>query len=284
MSRHLALAFILSSLVAQSMAQRVVHAFSVSDDSGRRSVLIPSLHVPASGIAQPLPGVLQDEKSFLVIEHLGKSSLDTSEGESMAPWAKKMTSVQQRTYFTRARCAGLEEHQAERMLRRASVQVANQLAYTSCAASRQPSRDNILMTAAKVRGKPIVPLEDDQWVEGQRRKVPPFAQEQAFFWILDRDVDSVLRPVVEAFNAGDFDAVLSLTAASWGSPENAQAMSGPMISARNVQWMQTLPPLLAKGGAVIDVGAAHIPGPEGLLALLQAKGYRVDPITLPAAP
>ena len=35
-------------------------------------------------------------------------------------------------------------------------------------------------------------------------------------------------------------------------------------------------PLLKKGGAFIAIGAAHLPGKEGLLSLFETEGYRVD--------
>ncbi|WP_429538012.1 TraB/GumN family protein [Paraburkholderia youngii] len=44
----------------------------------------------------------------------------------------------------------------------------------------------------------------------------------------------------------------------------------------------TLPPLLDEGGAFVLVGVGHLPGRDGLIELLRARGYTVTPVTLPA--
>lgn len=194
-----------------------------------------------------------------------------------------MTPAERRTYDNRARCAGRTPAEAEAALYRSSVQVANMYAYASCAMAGRPSRDVVLAVAALERGVPLVALEDDEWVEQQRLKIPARVQEEAFRWILDRDVDAVLQPIVQAFNSGDFDTVARLWAASYGSPQNARIAYQPMVVERNLQWMTVLPPLLDEGGSIIDVGAMHIPGPQGLVAMLRERGYQVEPISLPAS-
>jgi len=46
--------------------------------------------------------------------------------------------------------------------------------------------------------------------------------------------------------------------------------------------METLPSLLNAGGAVIEVGALHVSGPDGLVEQLRSRGYRVERRTVPA--
>ena len=280
----LVLATLAAAQVSSFGAEPVLHVFLISDGDGHRSLLIPSIHVPAFGIAQPSSSMVT-AASRLVIEHAGTgtSASDTEGGTRLAPWAVAMTAAQRRTYDDRARCAGRTPEEAEAALHRPSVQVANMYAYASCAMAGRPSRDVVLAVAALQRGVPLVALEDDVWVEQQRLKIPARVQEEAFRWILDRDVDAVLQPMVQAFNSGDFDAVARLWAASYGSPQNARIAYVPMVIERNLQWMTVLPQLLDEGGSIIDVGAMHIPGPQGLVALLRARGYQVEPITLPAS-
>ncbi|QWF63018.1 TraB/GumN family protein (plasmid) [Ralstonia solanacearum] len=55
-----------------------------------------------------------------------------------------------------------------------------------------------------------------------------------------------------------------------------------MVHDRNLAWMPGLRQALDAGGAVIAVGAAHLPGPDGLVALLRADGYRIDETTVPS--
>jgi len=218
------------------------------------------------------------------VEHHASGGLGEGAGDAQAPWARALSFAQRTAYAKRANCAGATTDQAEAALRRPSVQVANQYAYTSCTVAFRPSRDALLMAAARTLRKRIDTLEDDRWVEGQRRRVPGAAQEEALRWILDRNVDDVLRPVVQAFNEGNFDAVARLTAESWGSESNAHAMYEPMVAERSARWMETLPALLREGGAVIEVGALHVTGPSGLVEQLRAREYRVESTTVPAMP
>ena len=51
-----------------------------------------------------------------------------------------------------------------------------------------------------------------------------------------------------------------------------------MITARNHHMADRAEKTLDTGGAFMAVGALHLPGPEGLVALLRAKGFTVTPV------
>ncbi|MGZ2744866.1 TraB/GumN family protein [Burkholderia stagnalis] len=55
-----------------------------------------------------------------------------------------------------------------------------------------------------------------------------------------------------------------------------------MVRERNAQWLKTLPDLLQRGGTFVLVGVAHLPGPDGLVAGLRARGFSIESIELPA--
>lgn len=57
--------------------------------------------------------------------------------------------------------------------------------------------------------------------------------------------------------------------------EGYAAFEEAMVKARNRTMMERAVPILAEGGAFIAVGALHLPGPQGLVALLRRAGYRV---------
>lgn len=54
-----------------------------------------------------------------------------------------------------------------------------------------------------------------------------------------------------------------------------------LLGARNERWMPLLERLTAKGDGFVAVGAGHLPGKDGLVALLRERGYRVTRV--PAA-
>jgi uncharacterized protein len=68
-------------------------------------------------------------------------------------------------------------------------------------------------------------------------------------------------------------------------PEEARrierAAEDYILVERNVFFVQSARPLLDRGGAVLAVGAAHLPGELGMVEMLRAKGYQVERVTLP---
>ena len=51
-----------------------------------------------------------------------------------------------------------------------------------------------------------------------------------------------------------------------------------LIDERNIRMRDRALPLLAKGGAFLAVGALHLPGDKGLVALFREAGYTVTPV------
>lgn len=67
------------------------------------------------------------------------------------------------------------------------------------------------------------------------------------------------------------------------TPESADAefarMEETLILGRNRAWIPVIETALARGPAVVAVGALHLPGQDGVLALLERRGFRVEPLT-----
>lgn len=51
-----------------------------------------------------------------------------------------------------------------------------------------------------------------------------------------------------------------------------------LVIERNKSWAKMIPPLVADKSAFIAVGAGHLPGESGLIALLKDQGYAVNPV------
>ena len=56
-------------------------------------------------------------------------------------------------------------------------------------------------------------------------------------------------------------------------------MDEELVFARNRDWIPKLEEIFAKGGAFVAVGADHLSGPRGVVALLEARGYTITRIT-----
>ncbi|HCS21657.1 MAG TPA: hypothetical protein DIW47_14050 [Bacteroidetes bacterium] len=58
----------------------------------------------------------------------------------------------------------------------------------------------------------------------------------------------------------------------------AYDMEGLFITTRNQNWVEKMPGMMNKNPCFFAVGAAHLPGKNGVIALLRAAGYQVRPI------
>ncbi len=85
------------------------------------------------------------------------------------------------------------------------------------------------------------------------------------------EVDSLLS----AYRAQDLDKIERLTI------QEESGLAGNLdllLYGRNRQWVSQLDTILREGPALIAVGAAHLPGDQGVLRLLEKKGYKLRPL------
>lgn len=71
---------------------------------------------------------------------------------------------------------------------------------------------------------------------------------------------------------------LALAAQSGISPSVFDGFKKSLLVDRNARMRDAALPLLEKGDAFIAVGALHLPGPTGIVALLRQSGYTVTPV------
>ena len=60
-----------------------------------------------------------------------------------------------------------------------------------------------------------------------------------------------------------------------GGDADGRRFKEVFLDARNRIMVERMIPLLERGKAFVAVGALHMPGEEGILALLEQRGYRV---------
>lgn len=254
--------------------------------NGEQSVLIGSMHVPVEGLREPAPSIFIGARHY-VIEHTGPSSLpndDVSGFGVRTDWAKSLSDREVRIYLRRAKCAGVQENFAREQLKLPTPHEANMLAYAICPPPRHTSdRDSYMQSIAppSLAARPDA-LEDPDWVEQQRRKVPIDSDAAGFRWALEHDPKTVLEQARNALNDGDYEALRKQVLESFGSPQASADYGRFMLDGRNAAWIPNLRRLFDDGQAVVVVGAMHIPGPTGLISLLRKNGYKVEQIEWPA--
>ncbi len=83
-----------------------------------------------------------------------------------------------------------------------------------------------------------------------------------------------MTKLVEAWRAGDAAAVERIVLKDL---EQEAQLYQRLLVERNKNWLPKLEALFArKGAAFVVVGSAHLVGPDGLVAMLKAKGYAVE--------
>jgi uncharacterized protein YbaP (TraB family) len=86
--------------------------------------------------------------------------------------------------------------------------------------------------------------------------------------------ESLIKREMEAWRSGDADTIARLS--QLGS-EDFPAFRERMIDARNRNWIPKIERDVRSGHVYFVVaGAAHMGGPNGVLALLRGRGYQIE--------
>ncbi|ALI99081.1 TraB/GumN family protein [Rufibacter tibetensis] len=62
------------------------------------------------------------------------------------------------------------------------------------------------------------------------------------------------------------------------SQEDAQKSNSLLLDERNHKWLAPMVDMMKNSPSFVAVGAAHLAGEEGLIQLLRAQGYKVEPV------
>jgi uncharacterized protein len=89
--------------------------------------------------------------------------------------------------------------------------------------------------------------------------------------------EEIYEQMLEAYLSGDILAFLDMTLETFRGEDEALAevFMDEILYRRNRLFVTRLNRHLSDGNALIAVGAAHIPGRDGVLDLLEAQGYRI---------
>jgi uncharacterized protein YbaP (TraB family) len=149
-------------------------------------------------------------------------------------------------------------------------------------ATGAPILDNILRQHAEERGIAVY------GIESVAEQLALFADYSAADQLALLDLTLELQPQAEtkydefrvAWLAGDLNELydLAMDMPATDSPELVDEFMGRLLQDRNHRMAERITGLLEQGNALIAVGALHLPGEEGVLALLEAQGHLVSPV------
>lgn len=136
--------------------------------------------------------------------------------------------------------------------------------------------DKYFFDKAQLENKTVIGLETAESQIERFDRMPESLQEQLLRSSLEEveTQNRELTTIVSAWQRGDA-AALEKTLLSGFAKYPAAYRS--LIVERNHNWMPQIEKCLARTApCLVVVGAAHLVGPDGLLALLRKKGYRIE--------
>jgi uncharacterized protein YbaP (TraB family) len=129
---------------------------------------------------------------------------------------------------------------------------------------------------AQTEGKAVQGLETTEY-QISRFDGMAMTQQDRFLAESLNDLDAEkasVQKIADAWKAGDLPTLERLVLQD---VKDDQFMYQRLLVERNRNWLPKIEALFARRGrAFIVVGAAHLVGPDGLIAMLKAKGARVD--------
>lgn len=98
-------------------------------------------------------------------------------------------------------------------------------------------------------------------------------------------VAEVQQEMVDIYLGGSLQALQALSDAQFGELGEPvrRYFVGEGIEARNRRMLESLRALLAESRVFVATGALHLPGESGLIALLRAEGFELEPLSSPFA-
>ncbi|MFN7102065.1 MAG: TraB/GumN family protein, partial [Pseudorhizobium sp.] len=186
--------------------------------------------------------------------------------------------------------AGLEERglSLSSVSRMKPWMLAAFVASSACETARKAENavflDKKIALDAVAAGKPVKGLETLQEQLEAMTKLPIDFHLEALVETVklgDR-MDDVVETMTQLYLTGEtgmtIPALRALTPSSSDDDESAYAaFESAIISDRNMRMAERAAPILAEGSVFMAVGALHLPGDGGLVALLRQQGFTVTP-------
>lgn len=142
----------------------------------------------------------------------------------------------------------------------------------------QAQLDQTLQAMAKAAGKSVGGLETFEYQLGVLYDTPISEQANSLMDIVRDDEKAVKEAsdLAQAYLEFDLSAVEKIL---YDNPEMTPEKLEKLLLVRNRAWAEKLPAIMDERPVVVVVGCGHLPGKEGIIALLTAKGYSVTPVT-----
>lgn len=168
--------------------------------------------------------------------------------------------------------------------------IAAMVSLPPCEAARKAAGEEILDLAlarrAEADGKEVLGLETmkDQLEAMARLPMEFHVQGLVDTLKLGSRMNDVVETMTLIYISGKpgmfWPFIRAVLPGSGAAEAGIAAFEESLITARNRKMAASAEPILAKGGAFVAVGALHLPGEEGLVALLRGRGFTLEPVAI----
>ena len=134
-----------------------------------------------------------------------------------------------------------------------------------------------LMEAAKSNDQEILGLEGVSEQIDLLNSLPADSVVKEVMAVVDgkSETSDAFSKLVAAYKTQDLTELDRLMSSEGGM---AGAERGPLLDDRNTRWIPRMEKKMKKNRVFFAVGAGHLPGDKGVLALLRKAGYTVTPL------
>jgi uncharacterized protein YbaP (TraB family) len=135
--------------------------------------------------------------------------------------------------------------------------------------------DLFIFQSASKLNKQVISLEDfvQSEIKARLSALPDDVEDEEENYGKYKDYYSTAQKIEDAYRDGNLDMLDSLSKLT--SSKNTQKY---LINDRNVFFVNTIDSVLKTKSLFSGVGAAHLPGEEGVIELLRKKGYTLEPL------
>ena len=252
----------------------------VTSPHGATSHLFGTIHLPAHEVGQPTPRLqrLVAESRLLLLEaRLDAAALAEISTLMFLPAGQRLSSLIAADDFRRAqtlfRPYGIDPATLERLKVWA--------AYTSL--SLPPTAvgtplDMALQARAENAGVEVRGLENLREQMAVFDAISLADQRSLLHETVCHHADNqaLMQRIVKAYRVGDLARVEALSSPVQ-TPAEAR-LHERLVRGRNRLLAARMQTALETGGVLVAIGALHLPGDDGVLALLEARGFKVTPL------
>lgn len=140
---------------------------------------------------------------------------------------------------------------------------------------------------ASVEGEFLEYAAEQEWevlgletIEEQMAVISEASQEEQIEWLLsyieeEGELTSRMNELIQIYLSQDLSAMADYMSES---PEMSDGMAEALLNERNENWIEPMIEFAEAKSTFFAVGAGHLGGDDGLIALLKAEGYSVEPL------